>query len=487
MDIPAKVVKVRLKHNRKFAEWIHLVNHTSRHVYNRAVSTCLFGGGYLDRVVVDLPDSPEYFRLPSGGDGVAAGTLLDGDLPDDPSGFGLPRGGYGVIGGTILGLDGTYQAYGFGPSEKMMKYGLFKELTAWRAQLDWLRDLPVAFGRGAILDASVACRRVIEDCSDRSPYRPKDGRIILSSVEPPAKKGERLIFVPGYGMVETVTPVDPAWDMRSFRIVDVTDKITMRTAPSDRKFELHVAIWVEVEQRRPTGVIRGVDVGGRHMAVTVDTAGKVAVHDVAHRHLLFEIRALKSMRDRHHKGGRRWSKVNKKIRHLQAKANRVADNSVNQAVAATTRGADKVVVEGVSTKGMTAHGGSRKRGMNRSMAESRQGEFLMKVEQKCVLEGRGLDRAPPAYTSQTCHVCQHVDSRSRVSRGRFVCVKCYREFHADVNAAWNILCWAAGIVVLRRLEAWWGDKPKPRPLPAIMVAEASRKGNGYASTVYYCI
>lgn len=94
---------------------------------------------------------------------------------------------------------------------------------------------------------------------------------------------------------------DPAWDMRSFRIVDVTDKITHRTTPSDRKFELHVAIRVEAEPRRPTGVVRGVDVGGRHLAVTADTAGRTAIHDVHHKDILKEVYALKGIRDRHTK------------------------------------------------------------------------------------------------------------------------------------------------------------------------------------------
>lgn len=129
----------------------------------------------------------------------------------------------------------------------------------------------------------------------------------------------------------------------------------------------------------------------------------------------------------------------------------------------------------ISAKGMTARGGNRKRGMSRSMRESGVGKFLRKVGGKCEQDGIALDGAPAPYTSQTCHVCGHVDPESRVSRGRFACVNCHREFHADVNAAWNALSWAAGKVVLRRLESWWGDKPKPRGLPAVMVVEASRK------------
>ena len=139
------------------------MSHASRYVYNRAVFTYLFGGDYLNRVVVDLPDHPKYFRPPSGGDRFVSGTLLDVDLSDHPEEFELPRGGDGVIEGTILELDGTWQAYAFGPSEDAMKHGMNMELTAWRAESDWLRDLPVAYTRAAIIDASVACRRVAEE------------------------------------------------------------------------------------------------------------------------------------------------------------------------------------------------------------------------------------------------------------------------------------------------------------------------------------
>lgn len=310
-----KVVRIRLKHDRRFAGWVDVANHASRYAYNRAVSGLLFGGGYLDRMVVDLPTTPDSFRLPARKSG--------------------------IVGGNLVTVTGHYHAHAFGPSERAMKYGMFKELTGWRAETDWLRDCPLAYERGAILDASVACRRITEDCSDCAPCRPKDGRIILSSANPPIRKDDYRLYVPGYGPAETATRVDPAWDMRSFRIVDVTDRVTRRTAPSDRKFELHVAIREQAEPRRPTGVVRGVDVGGRHLAVTVDTAGRTAIHDVHHKGVLKEVYVLKGVRDRHAKGGRRWSRLNKRIRRLQAKANRVADSSINQAVAEVVRGADR--------------------------------------------------------------------------------------------------------------------------------------------------
>lgn len=456
-----KVLRIRLKHDAKFAGWAAKMNHTSRYVYNRAVSTYLFSGDYLDRVVADLPATPRSFRLPARRDGVA--------------------------GGNLAAVDGHCQAYAFGLSSNAMKYGMFKELTVWRAEQNWLRDCPVAFGRGAILEASVACRRVVDDNSEHPPYRSKDGRIILSSVSPPSRRGSHHLYVPGYGTVETVKPVDPSWDMRSFRIVEATARVSRRTRPADRRFELHVAVRVAEEARRPTGVTRGVDVGGHHLAATADTAGRVDIHDTAHKGVLREIYALRSLRDRHNKGGRRWSRINKKIRRLQSKADGLATNTINQTVATVTKGVDAVAVEHLSIKGMTAHGGNRKRAMNRSMRENRTGAFLARLGAKCRMRGVDLVEVPARHTSQTCHACGHVDPKSRVNRGRFVCVNCHREFHADVNAAWNILHRAAGKVVRRRPEPSRGDKPKPCALPAIRVAGAPRKRIRYAESAYLSI
>src|ERR1700690_10921 len=64
------------------------------------------------------------------------------------------------------------------------------------------------------------------------------------------------------------------------------------------------------------------------------------------------------------------------------------------------------------------------------------------------------DKAPgrvgkirPAYTSQRCSACGHVDPESRESQARFACTACGFACNADVNAASNI---AAGHAVTAR-------------------------------------
>ena len=436
-----------------FAEWAHRTNHASRYVYNRAVSEYLFGGEYMERVVVDILQP---FKLP--------GKL------DFTSGM----------------LDDDYHTYDFGPSKRALKYGMHKQLTGWRAKHTWLRECPTSFGRGAIQDASIACRRVVDDNSGHAPYRRKDGRIILSSVTPPVRKDSHTVHIPGYGMVETAKPINTSWDMRSFKIVDVTKRVDKHTKPSDHMFELHIALHEPVESHRNTGTIRGVDVGGKHLAVTVDTNGNVTIHNTRHRAILREIDALKSLRDHKTRHGRKWHILNDQIKRLYRKANNIAANTINQTIAQITNGVDAVVVESLSVKDMTTHGGNYKRAMNRSMRENHVGEFLRKLAQWCEMHNIPLLGASAKYTSQTCHVCGTVNAKSRVTRDKFICSNCTRVFHADVNAAWNILHRAAGKVVLRRPGHKEDYKPTPAMLRSIQRGRQKRH-ECTAEVVYFCI
>ena len=62
-----------------------------------------------------------------------------------------------------------------------------------------------------------------------------------------------------------------------------------------------------------------------------------------------------------------------------------------------------------------------------------------------------VEKVRPAFTSQRCSACGHVDGESRESQPRFVCTACGFAGHADVNAAVNI---AAGHAVTARGGFW---------------------------------
>ena len=86
----------------------------------------------------------------------------------------------------------------------------------------------------------------------------------------------------------------------------------------------------------------------------------------------------------------------------------------------------------------------QKAGLNRGILASGWGRLVRRLEDKA--PGR-VQKIIPAFTSQRCSACGHVDAKSRESQARFVCTACGFAGHADVNAARNI---AAGHAVTAR-------------------------------------
>lgn len=60
------------------------------------------------------------------------------------------------------------------------------------------------------------------------------------------------------------------------------------------------------------------------------------------------------------------------------------------------------------------------------------------IEYKAEREGIKVRYIDPAYTSQTCARCGHVDKENRQTQEKFICTECGFELNADHNAAINI-------------------------------------------------
>lgn len=65
------------------------------------------------------------------------------------------------------------------------------------------------------------------------------------------------------------------------------------------------------------------------------------------------------------------------------------------------------------------------------------------IAYKARLYGVPHKRVDPAYTSQRCSCCGHVDKTNRRSQAEFLCARCGFSIHADVNAAANVASKAA--------------------------------------------
>ncbi|GAA4484821.1 RNA-guided endonuclease TnpB family protein [Actinoallomurus oryzae] len=115
-----------------------------------------------------------------------------------------------------------------------------------------------------------------------------------------------------------------------------------------------------------------------------------------------------------------------------------------------------IVLENLRTKNMTASARGtvarpgrnvrQKAGLNRAILGKGWHRMELAIRNAARQTGTEVVLVNPAYTSQMCNRCKHVDGKSRKSQAVFVCTACGHRDHADVNAAKNILS-AAGHAV----------------------------------------
>ena len=154
------------------------------------------------------------------------------------------------------------------------------------------------------------------------------------------------------------------------------------------------------------------------------------------------------------RGSNRRTSVKRAIARLRVRETDRRKDWAEKASTDIARRFDLIRVEDLQTKNMTRSAkGTRgdpgrnvrqKAGLNREILRSGWGLLARRLEEKA--PGR-VEKVNPAFTSQRCSACRHVDRKSRESQASFQCTACGFACHADVNAAKNI---AAGHAVTAR-------------------------------------
>ena len=151
-----------------------------------------------------------------------------------------------------------------------------------------------------------------------------------------------------------------------------------------------------------------------------------------------------------------------------------------------------VAIEDLKVKNMTASAKgdaekpgknvAQKAGLNRSILNGGFFAFRTRLTAKVTARKGAVIAVNPAYSSQTCAACGHVDSENRPDQATFLCTACGHRNNADVNAAQNILLRALSpeqkIVVPARRKADCGQQGASRPesLPTEPVAVLAQEG-----------
>ncbi|MFD7185133.1 RNA-guided endonuclease InsQ/TnpB family protein [Streptomyces sp. NPDC059904] len=197
----------------------------------------------------------------------------------------------------------------------------------------------------------------------------------------------------------------------------------------------------EAEQYEPDGFI-GVDLGIANIATTSTGyqaagrgLGRYRKRQLALRRKLQKKRT-KSAKRRLKERSRREQRHVKNINHIIAK-------TIVTEAERTSAGISLEELRGIRQRVRLR---KPQRVQLHSWAFAQLGDFIVYKARRA---GVPLVFVDPAYTSQTCAECGHVDKRNRVDQGLFICRGCGVVAHADRNASRNIAArgeavWTAG-------------------------------------------
>ena len=226
----------------------------------------------------------------------------------------------------------------------------------------------------------------------------------------------------------------------------------------------------EREQDKITGAM-GLDWGVETFATLAHDSGEyTAIHN--ERHLRNELAKLKRLQrdlSRKKRGSRNWEKLKKQLAVLHGKIARKRHEFLHQTSAKLVKENSLIAVEKLNVKGMTASGGSYKKGLNREVLSTAPAAFHKMLKYKVEETGTRYIEVPThkVKPSQTCSGCGKRKKKTLQQR-RHNC-PCGAQLSRDENAARAILNWAMG-----RESAQCGGKPLGQPAkhetPAIVLA-----------------
>ncbi|MET7855105.1 transposase [Streptomyces avermitilis] len=195
----------------------------------------------------------------------------------------------------------------------------------------------------------------------------------------------------------------------------------------------------EAEQYEPDGFI-GVDLGIENIATA--STGYLAAGRGLNRYRKRQLALRAKLQKKRTKSARRRLKARarKEARHA-ANSNHIISKTIVTEAERTGRGLSLEELKGIRNRvrlrkpwgHLPAEGWGRV--ALHSWAFAQLADFIV---YKAKRAGVPLVFVDPAYTSQTCAECGHVDKRNRVGQGLFICRGCGVVAHADRNASHNI-------------------------------------------------
>ena len=336
-----------------------------------------------------------------------------------------------------------------------------RELTVLRAEVDWLKAVPVHALQQALKDLDRAYQNFF---AGRAAYPTPRKKIINDSFRFP-DPASLLVKRTGRSSGQMKLPKLGWVRLRGWQALPGNIRnITL----SRRGGQWFAAVQCEREVADPAPSVLpsvGIDMG---VAVFAALSNGTNIESVNHgKKALCALRRAQRILSRKKRGSANRRKAIRRVAKIQRRVANARKDFLHKHSAAIAKNHGTVIVEALkvrnmsaSAKGTTIQPGrmvKQKAGLNRAILDQGWSMFRAMLAYKLADRGGRLFEVPAAYTSQTCSVCSHVSATNRKGQANFACVACGHEANADTNAAINILRRADG--ALKPVEGHRAKRP----------------------------
>ena len=309
------------------------------------------------------------------------------------------------------------------------------ELTDLRAELPWLADVPRNVCAQLLVELDKAWQRCFKRLARVPRFKKKD-RDTLGLCEPHPKT---------WRLDGSVLRFPKIGNMRAVVHRPLEGKPKTCTVRRDGD-EWYASVMCEVVVDDPTSRTEPVVAIDRGVVnVVADSDGVLVENPRFYAKAMKRLARAQRSVSRKKKGSKNHAKAKLRVVKIHRKVRRQREHFVHNLSAYYAKNHGTVIVEKLKIRNMTRSASGtveepgtnvrQKSGLNRGILDSGWGALHQQLGYKLAWNGGRLLEEEPAYGSQTCSSCGHVDAASRVSQAVFCCTKCGHCEHADVNAA----------------------------------------------------
>ena len=292
------------------------------------------------------------------------------------------------------------------------------QLTALRADVPWLADVPRNVCAQLLVDLDAAWQRCFARLARRPRWK-KKGRDTVAITEPHPKTfrlTETGVVFPKLGEIRAVFHRPIAGIPNRCTIVREVDQWV-------------VSVQCEQDIQEPEPTTRpavAIDCGVANLLA--DSDGGLVPNPKHLEAALTRLARAQRVVSRRQKGSRRRERAKRCVAKLHRKIRRQRQHLLHVLSHRYAKSHGVVIVEKLNVAGMV------RGGLGRQISGAGWSSFCSMLRYKLEATGGTLVEVPAAYSSQTCPACGTIDAASRHGE-RFRCVGCGHEAHADVNAA----------------------------------------------------